>query len=241
MDLEKIYDTPIKIELKGIVLFADGKKIEPNVRTFKDMLDVLKNQQEMNVESDKILYYMYRAPYTKGSIRFDITVIPPSMLGSEYVKTYGHYHTEAEKGLAYPEVYQVLKGEVLYILQRKHLDESIDVILVKAKAGDVVLMPPNYGHVSVNTGKEILIMSNLVSSKFQSDYSEYKRLHGAAIYYTKQGIIKNPNYKINNIEQINAKELNERHGVKSKDLLLELYFDPKKFDCLERPSLLNKK
>jgi glucose-6-phosphate isomerase len=38
-------------------------------------------------------------------------------------------------------------------------------------------------------------MANWGSSKTKSDYSPFEKLHGACYYYTKQGWIKNENYK----------------------------------------------
>ncbi|WP_301664617.1 glucose-6-phosphate isomerase family protein [Methanoculleus frigidifontis] len=91
------------------------------------------------------------------NVRFDITVIPPGAVGGEYVKTKGHYHPLTPAGIGYPELYQVLAGEAHYLLQRKNLR---DVVVVTAKAGEFVLIPPGYGHVTVNPGKENLVMAN---------------------------------------------------------------------------------
>ncbi len=77
------------------------------------------------------------------NIRFDITVIPPGAVGGEYVTAKGHYHPASPAGIGYPELYQVLAGEAHYLLQRKDLR---DIVVVIAKAGEFVLIPPGYGH-----------------------------------------------------------------------------------------------
>ena len=41
------------------------------------------------------------------------------MLGSEYVKTVGHYHPPVPgTDVSYPEIYQVLDGSATYLLQK---------------------------------------------------------------------------------------------------------------------------
>jgi glucose-6-phosphate isomerase len=129
------------------------------------------------------------------SLRYDITVIPSGMLGPEYVKTAGHYHPPhpdcREEIISYPEVYQVIRGTATYLLQKEDLTSFI---AVTAKEGEVVLIPPNYGHVTVNASNEELVMSNWVSDAFQSDYEPIREKAGDAYYLTDGGFIKNKNY-----------------------------------------------
>ena len=161
---------------------------EPSVRTVGDMACVLADPDGISpsLDPDTPLYYMYRdlamnekdrEILSRQNIRYDITVIPPAVLGGEYVKTKGHYHPENPAGIGYPELYQVLAGEAHFLLQRKDLS---DVVAVAASAGEFVLIPPGYGHVSINAGKEVLVMSNLVSTQFESEYELYEEMRGGA-------------------------------------------------------------
>jgi glucose-6-phosphate isomerase len=126
-------------------------------------------------------------------LRYDITVIPPRSLCGEWVKTKGHYHPANPAGLGYPEIYEVLGGTAHYLLQSASLD---DVVLIRASAGDIVLVPPGYGHVSINPSPDTpLAMANIVSTAFESTYREYERLRGAAYYELCTGmLVKNPAY-----------------------------------------------
>jgi oxalate decarboxylase/phosphoglucose isomerase-like protein (cupin superfamily) len=86
-------------------------------------------------------------------------------MGLEFVKTYGHYHPRVNPKLryTYPEIYEVLDGDAHYLLQRALNDESVDdVTLVKATRGDKVIVPPNYGHVTINPSERTLKMANWV-------------------------------------------------------------------------------
>jgi len=179
----------------GRTLETPWKTYEASVRRIEDLKDVLLDPPE----SDGDAYYMFRGvhrpedgeKFREHGVRYDVTVIPPKTVGREYIKTLGHYHPEAGHGLAYPEIYEVLRGEALFLLQPR---DASSFIVVKAKEGDVVIMVPNYGHVTVNAGPEPLIMANLVSSRFSSEYGPVKEKHGFAWYYTTEGWVKNPDY-----------------------------------------------
>ncbi len=169
------------------------KNLTPDIRKLSDIKEVVYDQEWLKIASNLELYYMYRGLEKKDGLRYDITVIPAKMLGSEFTKTKGHYHVGA-----YQEVYIVLEGKAIYLMQKtgKEESETEDVYAIEAQKGDVVVIPPFYGHVTINPSKtEELKMANWVSPQCKSDYSLYEKLQGACYYYTKQGWIKNKNYK----------------------------------------------
>lgn len=147
------------------------------------------------------IYYMYRDAARSDSdrrwmaenhVRYDITRIPPGVFCNEFVKTKGHYHPAGPSGVPYPEVYEVMAGKAHYLLQRPDL---ADAAVIEASAGTVVLMPVGYGHVTINPGSDDLVMANLVSRSFSSDYRPYEERHGAAYYeLTDRGFVPNPAY-----------------------------------------------
>jgi glucose-6-phosphate isomerase len=148
------------------------------------------------------VYYMYRDVARseedrqwlhEQKIRFDITIIPPRDLCGEWMKTKGHYHPESPSGTGYPEIYEVLAGEAHYLIQTR---DCSDVVMIAAITGDIVVVPPGYGHVTINpSGTEVLQMANLVSSSFESNYLPYEHLRGAVFYEMTSGaFVKNPLY-----------------------------------------------
>ena len=55
--------------------------------------------------------------------------------------------------------------------------------MMTATAGDIVVIPPGYGHISINPSPdETLAMANIVSTAFESEYGEYETLPRAAYY-----------------------------------------------------------
>lgn len=159
---------------------------EPSVRTVEEMRAVL---ADPSCAFDKPLYFMYRSLARSAAdrrwledhnLRYDVTVIPPNDICGECVKTKGHYHPANPQGTGYPEIYELLEGEVHYLLQDRALT---DIVLISATRGDVVIIPPGYGHVSINPSRQTtLVMANIVSTAFESEYGDYEARHGAAYY-----------------------------------------------------------
>jgi glucose-6-phosphate isomerase len=209
------------IEFLSTHLVGKGKSMEPtlkfgdkvtvaDVRKLHDMEDVLFDKEWFDAtdERNKDLYYMFRDLAKNDTelemikahhLRYDITVIPPGMLGSEYTKTVGHYHPEVPgTDISYPEIYQVLEGSATYLLQKVENGEEdivLDVAIIEAKKGDLVIVPPKYGHVTMNASETTLEMANWVCRDFSSIYEPIKRLSGASYFLLKDGFAKNPLYK----------------------------------------------
>ncbi|HIJ05925.1 glucose-6-phosphate isomerase family protein [Methanocalculus sp.] len=206
-----------------------GDLPKPSFRTHHEMQCVL---ADPNTISDLPLYSMYRdlalkredrAYLLEQNVRFDITVIPPCMLGGEYVKTKGHYHPHNPSGIGYPELYQVFAGEAHYLLQHKSLS---DVVVVTAKAGECLLIPPGYGHVTINPREEVLMMSNLVSAGFTSDYAPYEQMQGGAYYEMDGGVwVQNPRYPMiplrRELAAYEVPELGIQHGRSIYEMVSE--------------------
>jgi glucose-6-phosphate isomerase len=234
-----LYEKPLKLELVGHLLFVNGNQHQKSVRTIPQMAKTLMGQVALEDLEVLDLYYMYRSVLRKDGMRFDITLIPPLTVAGECAKTHGHYHPKSEDGLAYPEVYQVLNGSAVFIMQKKNRNGSVDVSIVSAKARDVVLIPSGYGHVTINSGDDALVLSNLVYDMFEPMYHEYDENRGAAYYYLKEGnIVQNGSYVVERNERVTPAELNARYGFSCSDLLSEFYATPQKFAFLQKPKLL---
>ena len=176
----------------------DGPLPEPQVRLAEDLRSVL---DDRTCTADGPVYFMYRDLarsiadrdwLREQHLRYDVTVIPPAVLCGEYVKTKGHYHPDNPSGTGYPEIYEIIEGSAEYLLQDKALS---DAVVVSAGKGDTVLIPPGYGHVTINPGKNVLVMANIVSTAFSSIYEDYEDLRGAVFYRLEgQDYVKNSRY-----------------------------------------------
>lgn len=170
---------------------------------------------ETTLDEDELFYDVYRnIAYPKDEellknydYRYDITIIMPGLVNGECKKTSGHYHGYGPtKKNTYGEVYEVIKGTALYILQKSpDFDKTVgdltldDVIFVTVNAGQSIIVPPNYGHVSINIGMGPLVFSNLAFASCPINYDAVKKYHGMAYYIKREdGLLKfgfNQNYK----------------------------------------------
>ncbi|UZE93255.1 MAG: glucose-6-phosphate isomerase [Candidatus Nealsonbacteria bacterium] len=166
------------------------KDVKPDVRRLYDMKKVIYDKEWLKTAPNFKLYYMYRGVKEKDGLKHNITIIPPRMLGKEFVKTKGHYHIGK-----YGELYIVLKGKAIYLLQKEKNGKIENVYYVKAKKGDYIIVPPDYGHITINPSLEELKMADWSSKKCKSDYKPIERKKGGCYYYTKSGWVKNKNYK----------------------------------------------
>jgi len=162
------------------------------IRKLNDMREVLADKEFAKTSPDINLYFMYRGLKQNGELRYDETIVKAQMLGNEFNKTKGHYHIGA-----YAEIYMVLEGQAIYLLQKRNAKGNIeDIYAVKVNAGECAIMPPYYGHVTINPSKtQDLKMANWISDKCTSDYAPYVEKQGACYYYLKNGWVKNENYK----------------------------------------------
>jgi len=163
------------------------KKIKPQIRYLKELEKVIYDREWFKKAKNLVLYYIFRGVKEKDGIRYDITIIPPRMLGKEFVKTKGHYHIGN-----FGELYKVLAGEGIFLMQKKDLN---DAYFIKAKRGDFVKIPPGYGHTIINPSNKVLKIANWVSKDCQSDYQSIEKKKGFCYYYTIEGWVKNKNYK----------------------------------------------
>jgi len=177
----------------------DGPLPKPSVRNAEDLLEVLADR---SCTATGPVYYMYRdisrsdadhCWLSAQDLRYDITVIPPREICGEFIKTKGHYHPDNPLGIGYPEVYEVLDGMAHFLIQNRDFS---DIVMIAAAAGEIVVIPPGYGHVTINPSKNTALqMANIVSTRFESDYRGYESLHGAAYFEKmKEGFVKNPAY-----------------------------------------------
>lgn len=189
--LSDIAGFPVFLKEDGSLEFGQGVTApKPEARYLKDLEPVLLYPHQGKAD---VAYLMYRGTgleadqkaVREASLRYDITVIFPGTVGSEYIKTFGHYHPRIPgRPWTYPEVYQVLYGRAHFLLQRGgEIDGQIlDFAVADFEAGDILIIPPFYGHATVNPGSVPLVLANWVAREFTSIYDPIRLRKGMAYY-----------------------------------------------------------
>jgi len=203
----------------------DLKKFKYDVRELKDIEDVIYDKEWLKKAPNFELYHMYRdlteneldkRKIIDHDLRYDITVFLPVMLGKEFNKTLGHDHPIVPgTTITYPELYEVLEGEAIFLQQDSDDEHIKDVFAISAKKGDKVIILPNYEHLIINPTNKELKTCNWICRRFASNiYKPFRARHGFCYYAIKQGSeikwIKNENYE--SIPELGFEKPNNFYG-----------------------------
>ena len=235
----------LDLQLNNFKLIYDNEvyPVEPKPREYTEAIPTYLKKDDHK----QMLYWMYRyfeakqdkKIFDKSKIEYDLTVIKNGQIGHEYIKTIGHYHPNVPKTeTSYPEIYEVIEGTIEYILQTKpDKNKKVDVLFVQAKAGDKVVVPPGYGHISINVGLDVAVSSNLQKADLttKADYDFYQEHEGGAFYRTETGLEPNQRYRINSLRVVRPLEKTDFGLEKNKSLYASFLDKPEKFDYLLRP------
>jgi len=228
---------------------------KPDIRRLQEMKEVIFDKKWFKKTAPNLeVYYMYRGFYKsigdkekmeKAGLRYDITIIPARKFGDEFPKTIGHFHNFPKEGkFSYPEIYQVLSGKALFLFQKSKGNKVFKILAIEARKGDIAIIPPNYGHLTINIGKNDLAVANWMAVVAKSDYRPFIKNRGAAYYaLNSNGKIKwliNKNYSlVPKIKFIKPMNYLFRGKKNIYDLItnlqkLEFLSNPKKFKNLWR-------
>jgi len=232
----------------------DLSKLKYDVRELKDIEDVVFDKAWQKTAGNFELYYMYRdlsenkedrEKIIANNLRYDITLIFPKMLGIEFNKTFGHDHPIVPgTSITYPELYEVLEGEAIFLLQDSTDQNIKDIFAIKAKSGDKIVILPNYEHLIINASVKNLKTCNWICRSFGSNiYKPFRLRHGFCYYATKSGNeinwVKNENYE--NIPELKFAQPNNFYdlNLKKDESIYNLVNDFKKLDFLNNPQNYN--
>lgn len=242
-------------EKSGLPILLDGEIIKakdnfvlpiPSFRKLEEMSPVLAPSSRLT--GPEIIYTMFRGVtkdnkdkkiFEKYNLRYDLTVVLAGTIDKEFIKTFGHYHSKKEKtDICYPEIYEVIYGEAHYLFQKAKGDRVLDLKIIEAAEGDKVIVPPGYGHITINPGDKTLVEANIQSLKIIPDYQSIEKRRGMCFYELTNGEwLKNKNYECS-IEPIliKSKDTNNVFNIQNK---LPMYYgfllSPTKYDFLSNP------
>jgi len=232
------------VEASGLdVLTSAGLR---QVRRLRELEPVLYDTSCLgHLDSELPVYEIYRDCCDDGAkdllrkygLRYDVTVIPPLLLGEEYVKTLGHRHLPVGEAGSHPEVFEVLEGEAVFFLQKQRGAEVDDVSLLFAREGDKVLIPPGRGHVLINASSRRLVLGHLISRSSVEAHDPYVERRGAAFYVLTGGrLVRNPNYS--SVSEVRVLRAETSPLLESGLGLVQAFLrDPSQLALLNEPSL----
>lgn len=212
----------------GTLLFDERATFQK--KSGKGIQEMRSLMRDQNAESDAPLYEFFVGVAGKKDVeniaatglRYDVIVIQPGTVSGEFKKTSGHAHVGP-----YPEIYEVLYGTAMFIMQKGEGDSISHFAAVVANAGERILVPPGYAHATVNIGAVPVVFSDLVFDLCKNEYGGIQQNHGLAYYVVdrdgKPAFEKNPHYRAH-------APVKELKPVERADL--HLLFDSPLYDLL---------
>jgi glucose-6-phosphate isomerase len=134
-----------------------------------------------------VIYRIYRnacrntdhALFVRRGLRYDLTILPSRTMADTYpTRTIGHVHRlQPRQRLPYPEMYEVIEGTALFIMENK---THTVVRCARLSAGEKIIIPPNDGHITVNASRtQPLVVANIFTTAPDiADYSFFKARRG---------------------------------------------------------------
>ena len=133
--IDAVSGLPIAIdETTGELSFHDGLLCDADsIKRVGQMAGLFRSIE--GGDPDRLVYRAYRnirfpehdALFSDAGLRYDITVVLPGTVNGEFFKTSGHYHGAGPgQALPYPEVYEVVKGTIAFVLQYDPLFDTPD-------------------------------------------------------------------------------------------------------------------
>ena len=184
----------IAVDLRDLRLHFDEPMTPArlSVRTIRDLAAVWCDPLDP-AQADAEIYTVYwgavraddAALFHEQGLDHAYVIIKPGVCGAEYYKTQGHYHPPINgTALGEPELYHVLAGRGLFLLQSAlPPDWTVgDIIAAEVEPGSVVIVPPNYGHLTINWGQEPLVFEAFLSPEVEPSTASYRERQGGACY-----------------------------------------------------------
>lgn len=222
----------------------------------RHLKDVLHSMADPEATGPEIVYSIAmdvglendRADLLERELLFGIVAYADGSIGKEPVKSQGHIHSISKAcQMSTPEVYEIWSGEAIIYMQERAMDDPGHCYAVRAKAGEVVIVPPGWAHCTINASKtKRMIFGAWCVRDFGFEYDEVRAHNGLAFYpkFDDLGTIiweKNPSYQANELIEKSPREYTE-FAINSKLPIYRQYEqDKSKFDFVVRPDLCKEK
>ncbi len=190
MDLQSISGIQIQLDESGGLVFDPELTIEESRARLLDELTGVYLDQEA-CRGVQPAYWMYNGVQRQSDaqrladlpVRYELTLFPDLTIGRERVKTHGHIHApDPVSGIDYPEICEVLVGTAHFLFQKLDLAGPAAPVAfyVEVKAGEKIVVPPGYEHLTINPGPGPMLFSDVVTRGLSGIYSNLRAARGAA-------------------------------------------------------------
>lgn len=189
-----------------------------------------------------------RADLLERELLFGVVAYASGSIGEEPIKSQGHIHSISKTcQMSTPEVYEIWSGEAIVYMQERASNDPGHCYAVRAKAGEVVIVPPGWAHCTINASKtERMIFGAWCVRDFGFEYEAIRTRNGLAFYpkIDARGIItwkRNPSYQVEKLIEKSPRDYIEFSLDPKLPIYQQYEKDKTKFDFVVRPDLCKEK
>lgn len=126
----------------------------------------------------------HREELQRRMLLFGVVVYAAGSLGEEPVRSQGHVHAIAPHcGWSTPELFEIWEGRAIVYAQERAADDPGRCVAVVAKAGDQVVVPPNWAHCVINADpQQRMVFGAWCDRQYGFVYDEI-RTHGGLAWF----------------------------------------------------------
>jgi glucose-6-phosphate isomerase, archaeal len=221
MDLYGNSGLPMQLDGSGKLLLDPTVVVnEYRTRILDELTPVYLDQEAC--KGKQVAYEMFNGVFAVKDqdklkalpVSYELTLFPAMKIGREYVKTLGHIHKpDPRSGIDHPEICEVVFGRAHFLFMKLNPDcaSAAEAFFVDVRAGEKIIIPPGYEHLTINPGPGPMLFSDVVSREVGGNYERMKTARGA-VYLEVDGnglptFFPNPQYHSHpTLRQVQVKE-----------------------------------
>ena len=223
-----------------------GPKVE-----VRHLSDIRKSLMDPNCNGPEDLYGIVmdignekdREKMEERNLLFASCVYNFGQMGKEPIRSQGHIHSVSKScNSSTCELYEIWEGEAIIYMQEYVKDNPGRCFAIRAKQGEVVIVPPYWGHqtVNANTDKPMVFGAWCVKD-YGFDYDDVRAHRGLAYYpvVENKDIVwnKNPNYEESTLIERSPRIYTEFNIDPTKPIYEQFLEDPDRMLFVSRPEV----
>jgi glucose-6-phosphate isomerase, archaeal len=175
---------------------------------------------------------------------FGVVTYAAGRLGNEPVRSQGHVHKKSShSGWSPPEIYEIWSGHAIIYMQEFAGDNPGRCFAVHAKAGDLVVVPPEWAHATINADPDTpLTFGAWCDREYGFLYDDIRARKGLAWYalLNDDNSLRweaNPNYNTSRLIEKSPADYSALGLAKGIPIYKQFETDPAKFQFVSKPEL----
>ncbi|MBZ9685464.1 glucose-6-phosphate isomerase [Clostridium estertheticum] len=229
-------------------IYGDGT-FGPKIEN-RSINDIRKSLIDSNCSGPEIVYSIAmdvgnvkdRDEMIKRSLLYGAVTYSKGKLGKEPVRSQGHIHWVSPScGTSTPELYEIWDGKAIIYMQETAKDNPKRCYAVYAEAGEVVLVPPNWAHCTINANPlENMTFGAWCVRDFGFDYEDVRKHEGVAWFpildeANKINWVHNSNYMLGELIEKAPRNYTEFDLKKNVSIYTQFQKNPNAFLFISKP------